>query len=120
VVPDSHSFAFHVLASSDAYPRASIIEESSLFDGIIKPTWHKYALQMALKLLVARYVTTKYYVTLDADIVVVGCLDIAQLLPGGKGVHDPVIICFVKHVSTSLGSPQNHNMSIRTGGKAPL
>ena len=68
MVPDSHSFAFHVLASSDAYPRASIIEESSLFDGIIKPTWHKYALQMALKLLVARYVTTKYYVTLDADV----------------------------------------------------
>ena len=94
VVPDAHAFAFHVLDTSDACPGASIVKESSLFDGIIKPTWHKYALQMALKLLVARWVRTKYYLTLDADVVVVGCLDAAKLLPGGKGMHVPSDVLF--------------------------
>lgn len=119
MVPDAHAFAFHILDTPDTYPGASIVEESSLFDGIIKPTWRKYALQMALKLLIARWVMTKYYVTLDADVVVVGCLDAAKLLPGDKGVHAPSDFFLSRSFNYGLGLQKNLGMSIHTGGKAP-
>ena len=91
-MPDAHAFAFRVLETSDGFPRISVIEESSLFDGVIKPSWHKYALQMALKLLVAQRVTTKYFITLDADIIFAGILNIDRLLPDGKASHHSAII----------------------------
>jgi len=86
VVPDAHVFALDILKQVNHCLAISIVEESSLFDGMIQSTWPKYALQMALKLVVAQRVTTKYYITLDADNIVVGPLDLTELFPGGKGV----------------------------------
>ncbi len=87
MVPDAHVFALEILESSNIYPSITLVAESSLFDGVVEDTWHNYALQMALKLLVARHVTTEHYITLDADVVVVGNLSVSQLLPGGKAAQ---------------------------------
>lgn len=88
-MPDAHVFAFRIIEMSDrdAHLPISIVGESSLFDGTIDPSWNKYALQMALKLLVAQIVMTEHYITLDADVVVVGSLDTKQLLPDGKATQ---------------------------------
>lgn len=88
IVPDEHIFATRALETSDKCAVIRIVEESSLLDGIIKETWHAYALQMALKLLVAQYVTTSHYITLDSDIVLVGMINLTKLLPGGRGVFE--------------------------------
>lgn len=90
MVPDAHAFAFDIFERTDDCFAVTVVEESSLFDGAIQSTWHKYALQMAIKLLVARRVMTKYYITLDADNVVVGFLDLARLLPDGKAAYSPM------------------------------
>lgn len=58
--------------------------------GKIEPWWSKYALQMALKLLVSSLIRTEYYITLDADILCskVGLTE-EDLLPQGKGNYVP-------------------------------
>ena len=84
-MPDTQAFALAVLEASHTCPPTSVINESSLFNGIVKQTWHTYALQMAVKLLVAQRVTTNYYVTVDADILLVGTFDAALFFPGGSG-----------------------------------
>jgi len=86
VVPDTQAFALDVLEAPHTCPPISVINESSLFNGIVKQTWHAYALQMAVKLLVAQRVTTNYYVTVDADILLVGTFDAALFFPGGRGI----------------------------------
>ena len=88
-MPDEHIFAARALETSDKCAVIRIVEESSLLDGIVKETWHAYALQMALKLLVAQCVTTSHYITLDSDIVLVGMINLTKLLPGGRGVYVP-------------------------------
>jgi hypothetical protein len=45
---------------------------------------------MAVKLLVAQRVTTNYYVTVDADILLVGTFDAALFFPGGRGTWHSV------------------------------
>jgi len=89
VVPDSHAFALRLLAMLEICFEIIVINESTLFDGMIQESWNRYALQMAIKLLVARYVRTSYYITLDADVLVVGGLDVGLLLPGGKAMFIP-------------------------------
>lgn len=91
VVPDSQAFALGVLESSNVCPEISIICESLLFDGILRASWNKYAVQMAIKLLVASHVVTNFYITLDADVIVVGRLLAEQLLPRGKAMHVSVV-----------------------------
>ena len=86
VVPDSHAFALRLLAMLEICFEIIVINESTLFDGMIQESWNRYALQMAIKLLVARYVRSSYYITLDADVLVVGGLDVGLLLPGGKAM----------------------------------
>ena len=61
--PDAQIFAFQILELSNNYPFMKIVGESSLIDGVIATTWDKYALQMALKLLVAQHVQTEQYVS---------------------------------------------------------
>lgn len=69
-----------------------LVDERRLLprDGNIEPWWSKYALQMALKLLVSSLIRTEYYLTLDADILCskVG-LSEEDLLPLGKGNYVP-------------------------------
>ena len=63
----------------------SILSESSLFDG--HANRNSYALQMAIKLLVSQHVMTNFYITLDADVIVVGHLDAKRLFLRGKAMH---------------------------------
>lgn len=58
--------------------------------GKVEPWWSKYALQMALKLLVSSLIRTEYYLTLDADILCSKAgLSEEDLLPQGKGNYVP-------------------------------
>lgn len=47
--------------------KINIIDESILFTNIIKKRVNTYYLQMLLKLLVSNFISTEYYLTLDAD-----------------------------------------------------
>lgn len=87
VVPDAHAFALGLFEVLDTCFATSLINESALFDGLLRPGWNKYALQMAIKLLIAQHVTTNYYITLDADVVLVGSIDVHKILPGGKAMY---------------------------------
>mmetsp|Transcript_26119 Transcript_26119/g.80369 ORF Transcript_26119/g.80369 Transcript_26119/m.80369 type:complete len:92 (-) Transcript_26119:805-1080(-) len=87
VVPDSQGFALDLLETLDTCFVIKVINESTLFHGMPRASWNKYALQMAIKLLVAQHVATNYYITLDADIVAVGSLDAKKLLPNGKAMY---------------------------------
>lgn len=69
-----------------------LVDERRLLprDGKIEPWWSKYALQMALKLLVSSLIRTEYYLTLDADILCSKAgLSEEDLLPEGKGNYVP-------------------------------
>jgi len=74
------------LTASAALPTRHVAE-STLFQGAVDPTWPKYALQMAIKLVVSRAVKTDFYVTLDADVVATAHLDAARLLPLGRSLY---------------------------------
>lgn len=86
VVPSSQHFALSLLEALDTCFITTVIDESSLLNGMLRASWDKYALQMAIKLLVAQRIMTNYYITLDADVVVVGPLNVKQLLPKGKAM----------------------------------
>eukprot|EP01041_Mallomonas_annulata_P009798 gene9798-20386_t len=69
----------------------SIINESALFtsvnkDQILKRSY-PYALQMAIKLLVARVVRTDFYMTLDADLVLLRPWTSSDLLRGSAALY---------------------------------
>ena len=86
VAPDSQRFALESAFSREHDPtlRTRTVGENALFgERGVSPRWAKYAVQMAVKLLAARLVETEFYLTLDADVVVVGALAIEALLPGG-------------------------------------
>ena len=61
-----------------------VVGEGGLFQNYSQD-WDKYALQMSIKLLVSKIVETDFYVTLDADIVVVGGVKGGDFVRGGKG-----------------------------------
>jgi len=93
VVPDHHYPTLSTLIShgllADCYP-TTIIRESILLHHMPPPSWDKYAIQMALKLLVSTMVDTDYYLTLDADVIAVGPL------PGLQEIRPPPL-----HASSS-------------------
>lgn len=88
VVPDSQAFAMDLLELLDSCLDISILSESSLFDGL-HTNRNSYALQMAIKLLVSQHVMTNFYITLDADVIVVGHLDAKRLFSRGKAMFVP-------------------------------
>eukprot|EP01038_Epipyxis_sp_PR26KG_P008611 gene8611-11640_t len=60
----------------------TVIDESDLFlnpSNIINKTF-PYALQMAIKLLISKWVKTEYYLTLDADLLLCNVLNISKIL----------------------------------------
>jgi hypothetical protein len=57
-----------------------VIPESHLFQRKEQPSAFPYAIQMAIKLLVSRFVKTNYYLTLDADVILLQPLRIDQML----------------------------------------
>ncbi|EGB05439.1 expressed protein [Aureococcus anophagefferens] len=108
VVPDAHVFALEILESSNIYPSITLVAESSLFDGVVEDTWHNYALQMALKLLVARHVTTEHYITLDADVVVVGDLSVHS----GTAEYPPALVARVFRTTRNLRRIVSHGSAL--------
>jgi len=122
VVPDSQAIALNVLESSHACPEISIIYESLLFDGMLRASWNKYAVQMAIKLLVASHVVTNFYITLDADVIVVGRLLAEQLLPRGKAMFVPEPRSVHPHWwlgSSMILGLDNHSFENSTFGVTP-
>ena len=60
--------------------KVSIIAESALFCHKSKGDAFPYAIQMAIKLLAARIIKTEYYLTLDADIVLLQPLRVKHII----------------------------------------
>lgn len=88
MVPDAQAFAFEAVfgGAGGTATTTRVIRENSLLANAAMGR-DTYALQMALKLLVAQIVRTDYYVTLDADVIATGPLCAAALLPGGRGAY---------------------------------
>lgn len=61
----------------------TLIQESTLFEDshILSRRYEPYCLQMALKLLIAKKIHTKYYLTLDADVIMLKDPSLIQLIP---------------------------------------
>ena len=61
----------------------TLIQESTLFEdsSVLSRRYEPYCLQMALKLLVAKRVHTNYYLTLDADVIMLKDPSFKQLFP---------------------------------------
>mmetsp|Transcript_18248 Transcript_18248/g.22109 ORF Transcript_18248/g.22109 Transcript_18248/m.22109 type:complete len:299 (+) Transcript_18248:233-1129(+) len=90
LVPSAHLFAFETVLADRCYHGlcTRLVSETVLTKNI-DPRWNKYAIQMALKLLAARLVTTEYYLVLDADIIATGILSYSALLPNDLGAYTP-------------------------------
>ena len=60
--------------------KVSVIAESVLFKQKLQKSVYPYAIQMAVKLLSAKMVKTEFYMTLDADVVLLQPFNIDQIL----------------------------------------
>mmetsp|Transcript_37423 Transcript_37423/g.48148 ORF Transcript_37423/g.48148 Transcript_37423/m.48148 type:complete len:443 (+) Transcript_37423:54-1382(+) len=91
IVPDHEAFALRTLMSGDAFSSVQVLEESTLFPpGVFQASWDSYALQMSLKLLVAQHIKTKFYLTLDADLIATRkSPKIEEIVFGGKANYIP-------------------------------
>jgi len=72
VVPGGEAAGIEAMLG-DGSGAVRVVNENSLLpqlEALSNPPWDTYAVAMALKLLVATIVTTDYYVTLDADVLV--------------------------------------------------
>lgn len=93
LVPDRDRAAISALLAtrSASLPFALVIvPESELlgFEAVVG-RYYSYAIQMSLKLLAARLVSTEFYTTLDADVVLLQPTLISRLLvPGPRGVFE--------------------------------
>ena len=93
LVPDrDHSAIAALFATrSDSLPfPVVIVPESTLlgFEAFVGQ-YYSYAIQMSLKLLAARLVSTEYYLTLDADVLLLQPSLLTRLLvPGPRGVYE--------------------------------
>ena len=103
IVPDIQADVLRIALESvaDSSLRLRVLPESSLFDSpqlYKKHRAYPYAIQMALKLLVARFVYTPFYVTLDADIVLLQPAHFHEILVG---------VGFDESVASINGDPSN-------------
>ena len=105
VVPDGEAAGVEALIGDDVSGAVRVIREGSLLPKLRAPLdlpWDTYAVAMALKLLVASIVTTDYYITLDADVLVTkrfGPRDLFEFDDATRGaapralfVHEPQIV----------------------------
>jgi hypothetical protein len=99
VVPDAEAehlcIALSGFAKKLAFPVEVLAESNLLPPG----EYYPYAAQMAIKLLVARVIATPFYITLDADVVLLRDFNVSELLrpistsdPGKEGVFRGVYI----------------------------
>ena len=71
-----------------------IYPDSLLIDDDILANSYPYAIQMSLKLLVAKIVQTDFYLTLDADVIFLQPLNSSMLIVNNKGIyeHEPRLL----------------------------
>ncbi|GMH49036.1 hypothetical protein TL16_g00428 [Triparma laevis f. inornata] len=86
VVPNSQQSVFEVVLFDLPYSKFSsrVVGEEELFEGSFNQSWNKYALQMAIKLKVSKIVTTEFYVTLDADVLVANNLVVSDFVDNDR------------------------------------
>eukprot|EP01036_Dinobryon_divergens_P027144 gene27144-35868_t len=77
-------------ASNQVRFPCNVFSEQILFEGKyhIKPTTFTYGLQMAIKLLAAKMVTTDFYLTLDADVVLLQPFTMAQIVHRRRAIYE--------------------------------
>lgn len=90
IVPDQHYYLFSPWFHSSLPFPTLLLKDSDLFSDaesfeITRRGWSNYAVQMALKLLVSKVITTEFYLTLDADVILTRPVGIEDLIRGGKG-----------------------------------
>ena len=73
---------------------AYIHPDSLLIDDDILANSYSYAIQMSLKLLVAKLVHTDFYLTLDADVILLQPVNTSMLIVNNKGIyeHEPRLL----------------------------
>ena len=87
-----------------------IYPDSLLIDDDILANSYSYAIQMSLKLLVAKIVQTDFYLTLDADVILLQPLNSSILIVKNKGIyeHEPRLL---HHPDWWIGSEHLLNIS---------
>jgi hypothetical protein len=70
-------------------PESSLFVTAGLQEAGVEAHWDGYALQMMLKLLVAQTVHTDFYVTLDADVMLLRGFAFEHLVRDGRGLYHP-------------------------------
>lgn len=91
VVPDAE--AEHICTALSGFAArlnfpVQVIAESKLLP---PGDYYPYAAQMAIKLLVARLVSTPFYVTLDADVVLLRDFNVSELVKPGAGADSSLL-----------------------------
>ena len=94
IAPEKEIPAFAWLRDASNLPSFPIrvVDESSLFEaGVLneRPRPEGYAIQMAIKILVADLVTTPFYLTLDADVLVAAPTSYPDLIVNGRARYNP-------------------------------
>ena len=110
-VPDHQqdilTIALHGFSQLLAF-KLSVIAESVLFKQKLKKSVYPYAIQMAVKLLAAKMVKTEFYMTLDADVVLLQPFNIDQILIPSKIVEE------TEKIENVMQSDDNVNKSNRS------
>ena len=80
-------------SSSFLFP-VYIYPDSMLIDGDILANSYPYAIQMSLKLLVAKIIQTDFYLTLDADVLLLQPINSSMLIINNKAIyeHEPRLL----------------------------
>ena len=76
IVPDQEYIFFRtIFGADDNEKKIKVIAESTIFQsnngGKDHRNWTSYAKQMLIKLVISRFISTEFYLTLDADIVLI-------------------------------------------------
>lgn len=96
IVPDDQYRVFSLVTQGFvehlSFPVRIVAESILLPPPTDHYTYYPYAIQMSLKLLVARIILTQYYITLDADVVLVQDFRFGDvIMPDGRAIyqHEP-------------------------------
>lgn len=91
IVPDLQAQTFFLLSKGFSellnFPIRIVAESHIVPPPPVNERYYPYAIQMAIKLLVARVVQTDFYITLDADVILLRNFEYSDLVISGRGVY---------------------------------
>jgi hypothetical protein len=64
-----------------------VMNQSALIPDSITANSYPYAVQMAIKILIAQIVTTEFYITLDSDVVLLRNFEFCDIIHNGQGIY---------------------------------